>query len=160
MYDRKIFNVNPTLQKITDVLSNFSASIQTQLKQDTHSFDNEENITRFAEDKTICVKSVRARMWEYKLPKRKEAFRTKRKNEGLASKYGEWLFGYNLIFPRHLQQNCIPNEPPAQTKLREKGVWSDFKNIKLMKMRALRKHSLHEKTAASVLLKLFISSNE
>jgi len=31
---------------------------------------------------------------------------------------------------------------------------------KLMKEKALRKHSLHEKTAASVLLKLFISSNE
>jgi len=28
--------------------------------------------------------------------------------------------------------------------------------IKLMKAKALRKHSLHEKTAASVLLKLFI----
>jgi len=33
-------------------------------------------------------------------------------------------------------------------------------NIKLMKGKALRKHSLHEKTAALVLLKLFISSNE
>ena len=32
--------------------------------------------------------------------------------------------------------------------------------IKLMKGKALRKHSLHEKSAASVLLKLFISSNE
>ena len=32
--------------------------------------------------------------------------------------------------------------------------------IKLMKGKAFRKHSLHEKTAASVLLKLFISSNE
>ena len=29
-----------------------------------------------------------------------------------------------------------------------------------MKRKALRKHSLHEKTASSVLLKLFISSNE
>jgi len=35
-----------------------------------------------------------------------------------------------------------------------------FKNKKLMKGKALRKQSLHEKTAASVLLKLFISSNE
>jgi len=35
-----------------------------------------------------------------------------------------------------------------------------FQYIKLMKGKALRKHSLHEKTAASVLLKLFISSNE
>jgi len=32
--------------------------------------------------------------------------------------------------------------------------------LKLMKGKALRKHSLHEKTAASVLLKLFISGNE
>jgi len=32
--------------------------------------------------------------------------------------------------------------------------------IKLMKGKTLKKHSLHEKTAASVLLKLFISSNE
>jgi len=32
--------------------------------------------------------------------------------------------------------------------------------IKLMKGKALREHSMHEKTAASVLLKLFISSNE
>jgi len=31
---------------------------------------------------------------------------------------------------------------------------------KLMKGKDLRKHSLHEKTAASVLLKLFISGNE
>ena len=36
----------------------------------------------------------------------------------------------------------------------------DVPTIKLMKGKALRKHSLHEKTAASVLLKLFISSNE
>ena len=34
------------------------------------------------------------------------------------------------------------------------------RHIKLMKGKAPRKHSLHEKTAASVLLKLFISSNE
>jgi len=32
--------------------------------------------------------------------------------------------------------------------------------IKLMNKKDLRKHSLHEKTAASDLLKLFISSNE
>jgi len=33
-------------------------------------------------------------------------------------------------------------------------------NIKLMKGIAIRKHGVSEKTAASVLLKLFISSNE
>jgi len=32
--------------------------------------------------------------------------------------------------------------------------------FKLMKGKALRKHSMHEKTAASVLLKPFISINE
>jgi len=32
--------------------------------------------------------------------------------------------------------------------------------LKLMKGKALRKHSLHKKTAAPVLLKLFVSSNE
>jgi len=32
--------------------------------------------------------------------------------------------------------------------------------IELIKGKSLRKHSLHEKTAASVLLKLFISGNE
>ena len=35
-----------------------------------------------------------------------------------------------------------------------------YLKIKLMKGKALRKHSLHEKTAASVLFKLFISGNE
>ena len=34
------------------------------------------------------------------------------------------------------------------------------RKLKLMKGKALRMHSLHEKTAASVLLKLLISSNE
>jgi len=38
-------------------------------------------------------------------------------------------------------------------------LWFFLKN-KLMKGKALRKHNLNEKTAASVLLKLFISSNE
>jgi len=36
----------------------------------------------------------------------------------------------------------------------------DLPFVKLMKGKALRKHSLHEKTAASVLLKLFISGNK
>ena len=39
-------------------------------------------------------------------------------------------------------------------------VCSNNLSIKLMKGKALRKHSLHEQTAASVLLKPFISSNE
>jgi len=37
--------------------------------------------------------------------------------------------------------------------------WRRKRKIKLMKGKAPRKPSLHEKTAASVLLKLFISSN-
>jgi len=43
-----------------------------------------------------------------------------------------------------------------------RGHWvhEHYWKLKLMKKKALRKHSLHEKTAASVLLKLFISSNE
>jgi len=40
------------------------------------------------------------------------------------------------------------------------GSLCKIRYIKLMKGKALRKHSLHEKTAASVLLKLFISGNE
>jgi len=39
-------------------------------------------------------------------------------------------------------------------------VWNVIDNMKMMKGKALRKHSLHEKTAASVLLKLFNSGNE
>jgi len=35
-----------------------------------------------------------------------------------------------------------------------------YVSIKMRKGKALRKHSLHGKTAASVLLKLFISGNE
>jgi len=39
-------------------------------------------------------------------------------------------------------------------------VYFNSISIKLMKGKSLRKHSLHEKTAVSVLLKLFISGNE
>jgi len=44
-------------------------------------------------------------------------------------------------------------------KFQYEGI-SFLKNIVKLKGKALRKHSLHEKTAASVLLKLFISGNE
>jgi len=50
------------------------------------------------------------------------------------------------IFPGSTDKLQVSNELPTD-------------RIKLMKGIALRKHSLHEKTAASVLLKLFISSN-
>ena len=60
-----------------------------------------------------------------------------KKNEGLVSKYGEWLSGDNFVFPRHLQQKSIPNEPPAHTQLRENGLLKDFEmQIELHKMRA------------------------
>jgi len=45
----------------------------------------------------------------------------------------------------------------------EKGniyIVFELRTIQLMKRKTLRKHGLYEKTAASVLLKLFISSNE
>jgi len=52
----------------------------------------------------------------------------------------------------------------CEKNTRKQHVMSDVfllgSPIKLMKGIALRKHSLHEKTAASVLLNLFISSNE
>ena len=53
------------------------------------------------------------------------------------------------------RQNKIGNSKCYRTSL-----FNIIIKLKLMKGKALRKHSLHEKTAASVLLKLFISSNE
>jgi len=50
-------------------------------------------------------------------------------------------------------EQCEPSLPTSD-------AIGDNEEIKLMKGKALREHSLHEKTAASVLLKLFISSNE
>ena len=47
------------------------------------------------------------------------------------------------------------------TRITDKWTKIDFFIYsKLMKGKALRKHSLHEKTTASVLLKMFISGNE
>jgi len=40
------------------------------------------------------------------------------------------------------------------------GKYAYYLIINLMNGKALRKHSLHKKTAASVLLKLFTSGNE
>jgi len=45
----------------------------------------------------------------------------------------------------------------AKTQMCMKGICGTIIKNELMKGKALRKHSLHEKTAASVLLKLFIS---
>jgi len=57
-----------------------------------------------------------------------------------------WITSYNV---------CLDRDAPG---------WIldslDYFYCKLMKGKALRKHSLHEKTAASVLLKLFISGNK
>ena len=62
----------------------------------------------------------------------------------------------------HAAVECYTHTPPIK-KRKKKGPISYLSaphNIKLMKGKALRKHSLHQKTAASVLLKLFISGNE
>jgi len=55
--------------------------------------------------------------------------------------------------------NVSPITSIGRTYLRRVNVF-EIMVIKLMKGKALGKHSLHEKTAASVLLKPFISSNE
>jgi len=49
----------------------------------------------------------------------------------------------------------MPINIVSKFKEDQMNVW-----IELMKGKAIRKHSLHEKAAASVLLKLFISGNE
>ena len=51
----------------------------------------------------------------------------------------------------------IPPNKRLKQKMYIKYISSLY--IKLMKGKAPRRHSLHEKTAASVLLKLFISGN-
>ena len=62
-----------------------------------------------------------------------------------------------LLFWTQLVHNILIRL--KQTLLQNTEIWT-LRKIKLMKGKALRKHSLHEKTAASVLLKLFISGNE
>ena len=57
---------------------------------------------------------------------------------------------FNMI--KHMQQRDY--------NIHQSSLQFSVSKIKLMKGKALRKHSLHEKTAASVLLKLFISGNE
>jgi len=64
-----------------------------------------------------------------------------------------------------MEFNSLNNFSTASCKEHACPVSSNFakrywRKIKLMEENALRKHSLYEKTAASVLLKLFISSNE
>jgi len=54
-------------------------------------------------------------------------------------------------------QFCFKELSPYQTG---NMLFFFLKNKKLMKGKAHRKHSPHEKTAASALLKLFISGNE
>ena len=73
---------------------------------------------------------------------------------------------YKWVVQQGLLTSCPAKVCPAKLKYQQcvqqgiiKGV-SNFAFIKLMKGKAPWKHSLHEKTAASVLLKLFISGNE
>ena len=72
--------------------------------------------------------------------------RTWRTDQGTSSpeRPGSRLQHLNKIIARHI--------------VSLKSHWLCY--TKLMKGKVLRKHSLHEKTAASVLLKLFISGNE
>ena len=71
------------------------------------------------------------------------------------------LHWFYLEYPKNLMKNICA----IQHHNRENVMWSFisessvFKKIKLMKGKAPRKHSLHEKTAASVLLKLFIMTH-
>ena len=71
--------------------------------------------------------------------------------------YHQHLFlNYNVI-NINVQINPCYDVTPSWAISR---TLAHVKNKKLMKGKALRKHSLHEKTAASVLLKLFIGGNE
>ena len=64
-----------------------------------------------------------------------------------------------MILKANDQRGILPSQVWEQSiKYNNRGA--SFNQFKLMKGKALRKHSLHEKTAASVLLKLFISGNE
>ena len=69
-----------------------------------------------------------------------------------------------LTASKHINGNCtaiLTSPSPENVRIPSSQIEQNNKqNIKLMKAKALRKHSLHEKTAASVLLKLFISGNE
>jgi len=76
-----------------------------------------------------------------------------------------------MVWESCLQQSCLPiimiqlNVVNTAAQLDNVASNEHLPNIsqcqiKLMKGKALWKNSLHEKTAASVLLKLFISGNE
>ena len=71
------------------------------------------------------------------------------------SSFAEWF--YWLIKP---ERQIMSRKTSAGTRRLAVVVVMILSKIKLMKGKALRKHSLHEQTAASVLLKLFISGNE
>ena len=65
---------------------------------------------------------------------------------------------HNRDSQRNRGQGCH-NHTEAGNQAIWTGTCCRIQTIKLMKGKALRKHSMHEKTAASVLLKPFISSN-
>ena len=66
------------------------------------------------------------------------------------------------MYVSNINMHVHPNLHCCNTKtlVNKHDLFEHVGKIKLMKGKALRKHSLHEKTAASVLLKLFISGNE
>ena len=68
---------------------------------------------------------------------------------------------YGIPSPTKLSDGLISRIYSKQLNIYGGHIFQmEYVCTKLMKGKALRKHSLHEKTAASVLLKLFISSNE
>jgi len=71
----------------------------------------------------------------------------------------KWCLGISGVKLDNLDNKlCYKNN--LSYDVHSKYTQSLLVKLKLMKGKALRKHSLHEKTAASVLLKLFISGNE
>jgi len=79
--------------------------------------------------------------------------------------YLTYILLHILLFSTTLTFNLIYCQtlPDTNWMLSSTRVANDVQfelYIKLMKGKAPTKHSLHEKTAVSVLLKLFISSNE
>ena len=77
---------------------------------------------------------------------------------GLANQDRESHFGAKIFIPAFQEGKLLDSKRTLYYYL--KKTESFRKKQKLMKEKALRKHSLHEKTVASVLLKLFISGNE
>ena len=85
----------------------------------------------------------------------------------LESDFFNWLLDSTQLQKQSVKSAYCKNYDPQHELFTPHDV-HDLKHVcaiepcnsELIKGKALRKHSLHEKTAASVLLKLFISGNE